>query len=181
MKNFSYFVENTDNQHIRDNSKLFSLIQDLEASESDIFVDREDRKTELNKLIAVLKSNDRLIIRSVVDLSEDAKELLAVLQELQDKSIVLCSIEENFLNGQEYYTSMKGFTRINTHYLERRRKQGYSKAVENSKVGRPKQTEAIKKGIRLYNTKAFKIEEIEKMCGISSSTLYRALKEVDRE
>ncbi|MCT4606225.1 MAG: recombinase family protein [Marinisporobacter sp.] len=179
MKNYSYFVENTSNEHIRDNSKLFSLIRDLELDERDIFVDIENQKTELNKLLDTIEQNSRLIIRSVVDLSDEAKELLGVLEELQEKSVILCSIEERFLNGDEYYTSMKGFAKINTHYLEKRRQQGYNKAKENGKVGRPRKE--VEKAIRLYKARIFSTEEITEMCGISSSTLYRALKEVDKQ
>lgn len=180
MKIYNYFVENSPNEDVKANSKLFSLIQDLELKEDDIFIDREDQKTELNKLLDTIEQKSRLIILSVIHLSEDAKGLLAVLQELQDKSIVLCSIEENFLNGTEYYTAMRGFGKINSYYLEKRRQKGYNKAKINGTIGRPKKSENIAKGVRLYHTKAFSIEEIEKMCGISSSTLYRALKEVDK-
>lgn len=181
MKNYCYFIENTDNKQTRNNSRLFILSKDLEVNESDIYIDKGIDKSSLTKLLDKVAKGDRLLIHSVVDLSEEAKELLAVLQNLQDKEVRLCSIEESYLNGLEYYTAMKGFLSINRYYQNRRRKQGYDKAKEDGKVGRPKKSEAVEKALRLYRTKAFTIEEIEKLSGVSSSTLYRALKEVDRK
>jgi len=88
----------------------------------------------------------------------------------------LISVLEPYLNGKEYHTAMKGFVGIHKTYLERKRREGFNEAKEAGSVGRPRQTEAIEKAIRLYNTKAFSVAEIEKFAGVSSSTLYRYLK-----
>ncbi|WP_165878501.1 recombinase family protein [Natranaerovirga pectinivora] len=181
MKNYIYFIENTDREQIRDNTKVFNLRNDLDIHENDIFIDTDACKDELESLLDTIESGKRLIIRSVIDLSDDAKELLKVLKELQGKEVILCSIEEPYLNGTEYYTSMRGFADINKYYLEKRRLDGYLKAKEKGKVGRPRRTEDIDKGIRLYRTKAFSISEIEELSGISGSTLFRAMKEMDKE
>lgn len=114
-----------------------------------------------------------------MDLSEDAKELLEILRILQDKKITICSVEESYLNGAEYYTAMKGFLGINRYYIDKRRKEGYEKAKEKGTVGRPAKIEELEKAIRLYKTKVFTIEEIENLSGISSSTLYRELKKLE--
>ena len=172
----AYFIENTLEDYI-DNSALFRLINDLQIDENEIYIDTETNKEELASLLGALKREDRLVIRSVVDLSEDAKELLEILKILQDKKITVCSVEESYLNGVEYHTAMKGFLDINRYYIEKRRKKGYENAKEKGTVGRPAKTEELEKAIRLYKTKAFTIEEIENLSGVSSSTLYRALKE----
>lgn len=176
----AYFIENTSEDYI-DNSGLFRLIYDLQIDENEIYIDNETNKEELASLLRTLKREDRLVIRSVVDLSEDAKDLLGILRILQDKKIIICSVEESYLNGTEYHTAMKGFLDINRYYIEKKRKEGYEKAKEKGIVGRPAKTEELEKAIRLYKTKAFTIEEIENLSGISSSTLYRALKEIDKE
>ncbi len=175
--NYGYIIENTTQDYI-DNSALFKMLIDLNIEEDETYVDTYDSKEQLDELLSVLEAGDRLVIRSIVDLADEASQLLKILSILQDNQIILCSVSENFLNGQEYYDAMQGFATINSYYLEKRRKQGYQEAKENGTVGRPKMTAEIERAIRLYNTKSFTTSEIEKMCGVSSSTLYRALKEL---
>ena len=177
---YTYFIENTTEDYI-DNTELFRLINDLEIDENEIYIDEEGCKEELESLLDILENGDRLVIRSVVDLAEEAKALLEILELLQDKEVILCSVTEPFLNGTEYLSSLKGFIGINNYYLEKRRKAKYQEAKDKGTVGRPKMTAEIEKAIRLYKTKAFTTAEIEQLSGISSSTLYRALKEIDKE
>ena len=172
---YAYLKEDNDSINLVDNTGVLSLIQDLGISEEDIFTDEGSRE-QVGKLLEVIGEDDYIIIRSVVDLTDDAKELLVILKALQEREVTMISILEPFLSGKEYHTAMKGFVGIHKTFLERKRRQGYSEAKEAGIVGRPRQTEAIEKAIRLYNTKAFSVAEIEKLAGVSSSTLYRYLK-----
>lgn len=177
MADYAYFIENTDSDNFRDNSKVFKLIQDLNIQEEDVFIDTGLDKNELEKLIDVINRGDRLIISTVKDLADDAKQLSDILQVLQDRKVVLCSCSENFLNGNDYHMSLRGFVDLHKYYLKKKQEIGFEKAKKEGTVGRPKQTEAIEKALRLYDTKAFSIDEIEKLSGISSSTIYRYLKD----
>ena len=172
---YAYLKEDNDSINLVDNTGALSLIQDLGISEEDIFTDEGSRE-QLGKLLEVIGVDDYIIILSVVDLTDDAKELLAILKALQERQVTMISILEPFLSGKEYHAAMKGFVGIHKTFLERKRRQGYSEAKEAGIVGRPRQTEAIEKAIRLYNTRAFSVAEIEKLAGVSSSTLYRYLK-----
>ena len=82
----------------------------------------------MNVLLENLDFKDRLVVRSVVDLSDTAKQLLKVLSELQGKEVDLYSIEEPYLNGINYYTALKGYVNITRHYAEIQRQQGYQQA-----------------------------------------------------
>ena len=126
-------------------------------------------------------STKRLVIRSVVDLSDSAKGLISILSDFQDKGIILCSISEPYLSGENYFTMLSGFIQITNYYSEKRRKQGYEYAKEKGTIGRKAKTEETAKAIRLYKTGAFTTAEIEQLSGVSSSTLYRALKEIDKK
>jgi len=159
---FAYFIENTTDSNI-DNSGLFRRITDLEIDENEIYIDEEDCKEELENLLDVLENGDRLVVRSVIDLAEEAKDLLEVLELLQDKEVILLSIEESYLNGSGYYTAMKGFLDINRYYIEKKRKERYKEAKEKGIVGRPKMTTEIQNAIRLYKTREFTTSEIEQL------------------
>ena len=183
---FAYFVENTTEKFI-DNSALFRIINDLEIEDEFVYSDTSGCRDELEKLLAdidtifIEASAKRLVIRSVVDLSDTAKGLIGILSDLQDKGIILCSISEPYLSGENYFTMLSGFIQITNHYTEKRRKQGYEYAKEKGTIGRKAKTEETAKAIRLYKTGAFTTAEIEQLSGVSSSTLYRALKEIDKK
>ena len=83
------------------------------------------------------------------------------------------------MSGEASYVKLSGFLKIHRYYPERLRREWFQKAKFEGRVGRPKMTEEIETAVRLYNTRAFTTAEIEKLSGVSSSTLYRALKEQD--
>jgi DNA invertase Pin-like site-specific DNA recombinase len=78
-------------------------------------------------LLSIIDEEDYIIIRSVADLTYDAKELLAILKALQERQVTMISILEPFLSGKEYHTAMKGFVDVHKTFLERKRRQGYMK------------------------------------------------------
>lgn len=183
---FAYFIENTTEEFI-DNSALFRIINDLEIEDEFVYSDTVGYRDELEKLLDDIDniftkvSTKRLVVRSVVDLSDTAKDLLSILSVLQNKGIILCSISEPYLSGENYFTMLSGFIKITNFYSEKRRKQGYESAKEKGTIGRKAKTEETAKAIRLYKTGAFTTAEIEQLSGVSSSTLYRALKEIDNK
>lgn len=181
MADYAYFVENIDPNNYRDNTKLFQLVQDLNIPEDKVYIDTGLDKNELEILLNVMSSGDRLILATVKDLADDAKVLSEVLQLLQNKKVTLCSCLESFLSGTDYHTALRGFIDLHYYYLKRKQEKGFDKAKQAGTVGRPKNNEGIEKALRLYDTKAFSIEEIEKLSGISSSTLYRYLKDRDKQ
>lgn len=177
MADYTYFIENTVEDYI-DNSKLFNLINDLEIEEGNIYTDTTLNKDELEKLLDIIDYKDKLIVRSVVDLSNTAKRLLSILSELQDKNVILESLEETYISKENYYLTFKDFVDITNHYAEKKRQRGYQQAVESGTVGRPKKDkEALDTAIALYKSKSIKIAKIEELTGVSASTLYRAVQE----
>lgn len=117
---YAYLKEDNDSINLVDNTGVISLIQDLGISEEDIFTDEGSRE-QLGKLLGVIGEEDYIILRSVVDLTDDAKELLAILRALQERQVTMISILEPFLSGKEYHTAMKGFVGIHKIFLERKR------------------------------------------------------------
>lgn len=106
---YAYLREDNESINLINNSGVLSLIEDLSISEENIFTDREADRVQLRKLLELIGEDDYIIIRSVVDLADEAKELLSVLKLLQDKQVILVSIIEQYLNGKEFHTAMKGF------------------------------------------------------------------------
>lgn len=125
---YAYVKGNADSVKLTDNSMTFKLAQDVGISEEETYIDEAGSKEELLKLLDVIKESDHIIIRSVVDLSDEPKELLGILETMQNKQVILCSTLEPYLNGTGYYTAMRGFADINKYYLDRKRRQKFEEA-----------------------------------------------------
>jgi DNA invertase Pin-like site-specific DNA recombinase len=178
--NYAYMIENQGVEDNRDNSKLIKLIRDLEIEEEYVFIEEDaTNKEALDVLLNTVQQEDRLLVETVKDLALDIRDLLFIFEQLDKKAITLCSVEESFLSGRDYYAMLGGLKNLSQHYTNLKKQKGYEKAVQEKRVGRPAKDEGdLDKAIRLYETKAFKIDEIEKLTGVSSSTLYRALKKL---
>ena len=95
----------------------------------------------------------------------------------EEKKVELFSCEEPYFCGLTYYTTLNSLLFLLNYFQSKRRKDGYQKAVEEGRVGRPAKTEAVERAIKLYNTNAYTVAQIELLTGVSKSTLYKYLKE----
>lgn len=175
---WAYVLENIDNVEFRDNKPLFLLIKDLEIVDEQIFIDKdtENQRPELDKLIAIMQTEDRLAIRSVLDLADNLSDLIGVFQKLTNKQIMLCSCEENYLCGDDYLDTLNGFVKLYVDFEKKKQQQSYQKALENGSVGRPAKTKEVEQAISMYQSGKYKVNQIESITGVSKSTLYRYLK-----
>lgn len=177
---YAYFIENTGSE-FKDNSSMFRYIKEQNISEENIYVEIADNKDELDALLEKIEPEDTIVLRTITDLAEKRSELLHLLNELQDFGILIHSIMEPFLNGLEYFNRFQGSIEISKYYAEKKRRLAFEEARRQGVVGRPKIPEKqIETALKLYSSKLFTTEEIAKLSGVSSSTLYRALKEQGR-
>ena len=172
---YIYFVENQGIEDVRDNSDVIKLAYDLEVPEEFLYIEEGiDDREQLCSLFKSIGEGDRLIVPNVKELANNLKELLLRFQQLNEIGVVLCSIEEPVFSGEDYLEVLETFKGLYRYYISLQKRQGYIQAVEERRVGRPQvDKDKLEQAIRMYKTKAFKIEEIEKLTGISKSTLYR--------
>lgn len=175
---WAYVLENISNEDVRNNQPLFLLIKDLEIEDDNIFIDSDTDKSrpEFEKLLEVMKAEDRLAIRSVQDLADTLSDLIGVFQKLIDIGITLCSCEEPFLSGDDYLDTLDGFVKLYVDFEKKKQRQGYRQAVNEGTVGRPQKTKEIEQAISMYQSGKYKVNQIEAVTGVSKSTLYRYLK-----
>jgi|GEM_PF-1341359 len=174
---YAYFIENTGDE-FKDNSGLLRYIKEQNISEDNIYIDTADIKDELDALLEKIEPGDTIALRTVTDLAEKRSELLKLLKELQDFGILIHSIMEPFLNCLEYLDRFQGSIEISKYYAEKKRSLAFEEAKKQGVVGRPKiPQEKIETALKLYASRLFTTDEIAKLSGVSSSSLYRALKE----
>lgn len=173
---WAYVLENMGPTDFRNNQNVFLLIKDLEISENNQYFDSNLERLELFKLIEVLQSEDRLAIRSVLDLADTLSGLISVFQKLTDKQVTLCSCLEPYLCGDDYLETLNGFARLYIDFEKKKQQQSYKKALESGSVGRPAKAKEVEQALNMYQSGKYKVNQIESITGVSKSTLYRYLK-----
>lgn len=176
---YVYFLDVQGPEDNRSNNKVFKLIDDFDIPEEQVFVDEDpEDRTELYKLVELLEEGDMLIIRSAKDIVEDIDYLYQTLfPYLQDKGVEIFSCEEPYFCGDTYADNLNNFMLFLDFFYKKRRQNGYEKAVDEGRVGRPAKTEDIEKAIEMYESKLYTISQITQLTGVSKSTIYRYLKE----
>ena len=176
---YAYVIGTQEDEDTRKNQQLFLRIKELGLSDDGIFLEEDpERKQEFGALLDTISHGDTLLIRSISDLDGDinclANDILPYLKELE---VELISCEEPFLCGFDYADTMKSIIRLLKSHSRQKAKESYQKAVKEKRVGRPSDEDNVAKAVELYRSEKYKISEIERITGVSKSTLYRHLKE----
>lgn len=170
---WAYVLENCKEEK-RDNQPLFSLIEQMEIEDNNIFFDMDGKeRTELVELFNLIQPEDRLVVRSVEDMADSMEDLIKIFIMLKNKKITLCSCIEPFLSGEDFYNNLKAYLELHKHLLEKKKQIAYQKAVAEGRVGRPPKEKDIQKAIELYKSGNLTVEQITAISGISKTTLYR--------
>ena len=139
---YAYILENSNSEEKRDNQSLFQLIEQMEIEDNNLFFDMDsEERTELLKLYKLLQPEDRLVIRSVLDIADSIEDLIKTFSMLTKKKISLCSCEEPFLSGEDFYNTLKSYMTLHRYFLEKKKQIAYKRAVAEGRVGRPKDSE----------------------------------------
>lgn len=175
---YVYFLDNQGPEDRRSNSPVFKLIQELEIPEWQIYNDSDpDDRVELKKLVRLLDAGDTLNIRSVIDCVCSIDELLEMFDLFSDIGVQLHSVEEPFLSGINYKEIIQGVVVLLNNFRDRSRKESYRQAVIEGRVGRPAKIEQVRAAIELYYTNDFSLAQIERLTGVSKTTIYKYLKD----
>lgn len=174
---YVYFLE-VDGIENRSNSAVFKLAKEMEIAEDNVFsdLDRSDR-SQLEAALNELGQGDILIIRSAEDAADSIEGLCEVLHRLKERGAELYSCKEPYLNGRCAYDVVAGVRELTAAFQQRKKTEGYKRAVAEKRVGRPRKDKSIAKAVQLYKEGSLSIKEIEMVTGISKTTLYKNLKE----
>lgn len=148
-------------------------------------------RTELNKLMDLLRSGDTVIVTKIDRLARSLKDLIFLLDEFSKKEIILQigSMQFNFTTaeGRLFATLFGSVAQYERELINERTIAGMKAARENGRIGgKPKglSIEAIKKAKKAYElrSKEISINDILKTVDIKSKrTLYNYLRfEVER-
>lgn len=145
------------------------------------FTGTKTDRPEFQKVLAELKEGDTLVVTKLDRLARNTKEGLAVIEELFEKDVRVhvlnVGLLENTSMGQFFLTTLLAVAQMERNMIVERTQEGKVRAKMNPdfKEGRPPKfgKAQIEHALQLLNEgKSYK--EVEKMTGISKSTLIRA-------
>lgn len=136
----------------------------------------------LNELIGKLKANDTLVVTKLDRLARTTVEGIELVQSLFNKGVYVhvmnVGLLENTDMGKFFLTTLLAVAELERNQIVERTQSGKMIAKKNPgfKEGRPKKysKEQLEHAINLLNRNSFK--QVERMTGISKSTLIREKK-----
>lgn len=140
------------------------------------------RRPQLTQLRAVLRSGDTLVIESLSRLGRSAKDLLSLVEEFENKEVVLISLKESIdmgsASGKLFISLLSSMSQFERDVIVQRTNEGLTAARARGRLGgRPKKNpKDIERALRLYDTKTHTIKEISAVTGVSQGTLYTAIR-----
>jgi DNA invertase Pin-like site-specific DNA recombinase len=180
---YGYARVSTDKQSL---GRQLKALADYGIKQEDIFVDkltgkRYDREG-FQSLCEVLQSGDRVVVSELNRIGRTSRELLDILEDWESKGIVFISLKENIdlstPTGKLITQLLTCLAEFEASCTRERVLQGLEVARANGRVGgRPRiDPEKLNKAIKLYNSKAYTVREVCEIVGISTASLYRALR-----
>ena len=139
-------------------------------------------RPELDKLLTALKAGDTLIVESLSRLGRSTKNLIELVELLQDKDVTLISMKESIdtstPSGKLLFTLVSAIAQFERDTIAERTAEGLRAARARGHVGgRPRTDERkLQQAKSLYADGSYTIREIEELTGVKRATLYRSLK-----
>lgn len=155
-----------------------------------LYVDRSTGSSrkgreELEQMLVDLNPGDEVIILSIDRLARSTLDLLNIVEEIKKTGASLRSLHESWLDtrednpsGEFMLTIMGGLAEMERKQINKRVQEGIEVAKKKGvKFGRPKANrDRVSHALDLYDSGSYTVKEIERLTGISKSTLYRRIK-----
>ena len=183
-KIFGYARVSTDSQVLdRQIDALISRGVALEDIYQEKYTGTKANRPEFDKLRATLRMGDTVIVESLSRLGRSSKDLLAILEEFDNKGITLVSLKESIdistPTGKLLVTVLSALAQFERDIIVQRTQEGLEAArARGRKGGRPrKDPKKVQQALKLYDSQMHSTKEIAEITGVSVKTLYNAINE----
>lgn len=145
---------------------------------------KNTNRIELNKMLQYVREEDVLYIESISRLARSTKDLLSIVQLLQEKKVDLISLKENIdttsPQGRFILTIFAALAELERENILQRQKEGIAAAkLKGKKFGRPKieSPKEWNKVISLWKNGEITAVEAMNKLNMNRGTFYRRIKE----
>jgi DNA invertase Pin-like site-specific DNA recombinase len=148
---------------------------------------KRDRE-QLNKMIDELQIDDIVVIADLTRISRSTKDLLDITEKIKDKGASIKSIKDTWLDTTSdnpynsfLLTVMSGLSQLERDLISQRTKEGLASAKARGRVGgRPNGRTNKSDIVVLMLEQNYKIKDIVEKTGLSRTTVYRIIKDIDK-
>lgn len=146
---------------------------------------KNTNRPELHKMLEYVREGDTLYIESISRLARSTKDLLSLVQTLQEKGVDLVSLKENIdtttPQGRFILTIFGALSELERENILQRQPEGIEIAKQNGKVlGRPiiESPKDWDKVISLWKRGEITATESMKRLNLTKATFYRRVKQL---
>lgn len=146
---------------------------------------KDTNRPELHKMLDYVREGDTLYIESISRLARSTKDLLSLVQILQEKGVDLVSLKENIdtttPQGRFILTIFGALSELERENILQRQREGIEIAKQNGKVlGRPiiEVPKDWDKIITLWKRGEITATESMKKLNLTKATFYRRVKQL---
>jgi len=139
-------------------------------------------RPELTKVFDYLRPGDQLVITKLDRLGRSTKDLLSLLETLNNLGVQLKVLDQNIdtstPEGKFFFTVIGAVAEFERSLIVTRTRDGLAAARARGRVGgrKPKLTESQRAEIRrIYSERGKTVKEIGELFGVSRPTVYSAL------
>lgn len=151
----------------------------------DVFSGKAKHRPQLDKLLKVIQSGDKLIITKLDRIARSLIQGIQLLESLSDKGVIIevlnMGVIDSSPTGKLIRNIMLSFAEFERDMIAQRTQEGKAIARQKAdfKDGRPKKFTPVQinHALELLETNSYK--QVERLTGISMTTIYRA--KVERE
>ncbi|MGF7060129.1 recombinase family protein [Brassicibacter mesophilus] len=155
----------------------------VEKLYTDMLSGKNTDRPQLNALLDFVREGDTVVVESYSRLARSTKDLLDLVEKLDQKKVQFISQKENIdtstPQGRLMFTMFAGLAQFERECLLQRQREGIEIAKQQGKYkGRPKKS--LDNFLELYasvKNKEISISKASKLLGVSRSTFYRKMKE----
>lgn len=144
-------------------------------------------RPELDKLLMQLRKGDKVVVYKIDRISRRTKQLIELAELFEEKGVDFVSLNDHIdtstPHGKMFFTIIAAFAELERSMILERTKAGLEAARARGRVGGrpPKDSKLVEKAIKMYESKKFSLKEIQDITSVSKHTLYKYLKERDKE
>lgn len=163
------------------------LFKDIHVDKvyKDVISGAKRERPELDRMLEELEEGDVIYIASIDRLSRSTKDLLDIVGIIRDKGAYLVSIKDSWLDTREsnpmsefLLTVMGAMGQLERDMITARIQEGVKAAqARGVKFGRPRGwSKEVQKAVKMYLKGGKSMREVEKITGVSRSTISKALR-----
>lgn len=189
MKAALYARVSTQNQKLQPQEEKLQEHAERKDLDFDLYSEKASsikERPEFEKIMQEIEDYDKVIVTKIDRFARSLQDFLERINKVRENGAEFQALDQPINTEDEMYgefllNQLALFADLERKMIRRRMEEGFEKAKQEGKVGRPSSlTESEKESIALkYSEKSYSYSSLAHEYKVSESTVYRVLKERD--